>query len=78
MIYNLTRYKIGQRVVIRRNDWSITYSSVGVEILDKAYKTIKVRFLTDGWTKRGAIEWLPATDWHVVARIIYDLSGKYK
>ena len=45
MIYNLTRYKIGQRVVIRRNDWSITYSSVGVEILDKAYKTIKVRIL---------------------------------
>jgi hypothetical protein len=62
---NLMRYKIGQRVLVKRFDWDEEYphDPQEVRILEKSPDAVKVEFLSDGWTKPGTQEWLD-THWN--------------
>ena len=53
---NLIGYRIGRRILVKRNDWESTL--IEVEILEKAYGAVKVKVLSEGWWKLGELIWL--------------------
>ena len=75
-MYNLTRYKVGDRVILARGELTELDRIVEVEILEKPAKVgkaprmVKVRELVPSFHPgKGAILWLRADVWWVVARI---------
>ena len=73
---NLMRYKIGQRVLVKRFDWDNDYSHdpIEVKILEKSPVAVKVEVLSEGRWKIGTITWLDtlwnhSERWYVISSI---------
>ena len=69
---NLIGYRIGRRILVKRNDWE--NNLIEVEILEKAYGAVKVQVLSEGWRKLGKIIWLSTNMslkefWYVAASV---------
>ncbi len=57
---NLMRYRIGRRVLVKRNDWVIEGADdlIEVEILAKSSEGVKVKVISGGWWIIGTVLWL--------------------
>jgi len=56
MTLNLSNYRVGDRLLIQRNDGQYT-PPVEVKLLEKAPKRIKIEVLSQGWWGLGTIHW---------------------
>ena len=65
-MYNLTRYKVGDRVIVGKE--ADGYPHQEVVIIEKAPRMVKVQ-TQDGSYWRKAQRWLSAFNWFVVVKL---------
>jgi len=68
MIRSLASYRIGDRLILREDDWFDRYR-VEVELLQKAPRLLKVRVKDDTWWAIGRELWLPADKYTIIAKL---------
>lgn len=66
------RFKVGTKILVRKNGWTPDQDSIEVKILAKVPRSIKVEVLSDGWFHRGEIRWLNDNTWFALARVSPD------
>ncbi len=66
----MIRGRIGERMVIARFDDPI--KRIEIKLLERSFGYIKVKFLTDEWTKSGSMEWIRTgfgkEEWYKISR----------
>lgn len=66
-MYNLTRYRIGDRVIVGKDDDG--YPHLEGKIIDKAPRMVKLHFENNHYFGSAQDRWLCAAEWHVITRI---------
>ena len=67
MKYNLTRYNIGDKVLLAKEESG--YPRIEAEIIAKAPKLVKVHLEDNSYFGQPQDRWLSADEWCVIARL---------
>jgi len=66
-MYNLTRYKVNDRIVVGKDEDG--YPHQEVTILEKAPKMMKVQTIDGSYWGKAQIRWLSADEWFVIVKL---------
>ena len=67
MKYNLTRYNVGDRVILAKDEDG--YPRVEGEIIAKVPKMVKVRLEDNSYFSKPNERWLSAKEWWVITKL---------